>query len=240
MTPFTERIRQSFEDMKVAVGDRQPSDLSPGEVCLLGHSWDSIAALPKDTFNCVELDAVYAAVVRSYQHGDRSSWAPLLLEMLAPAILQKLDALFSDTAEADADDIEQQLVLEVLRWASRLRTPDDLRFVDGTILQRATERTSRWLRRARRRQPEPILAHPNYEDPYRRAELDELSDICGGEVSREDVVLVYRFDVWDEPLDRIAREHGASEAAVSMRIWRARQRLRRLLQPSPGAERPAA
>ena len=240
MTQFAERIRQSFEDMKRAVGDRQPSDLSPAETPLCGYSWDSIAELPKEPFSSVELDGVYAAVVRSYQSGPSSVWAPLLLEMLAPAILHKLGTLFSDLPDADADDIEQQIVVEVLRWASRLRTPEDLRFVDGTILQRATERTSRWLRRARRKQPEALVAHPELEYSYRRRELDELNDICGGDVSAEDVILVYRFDVWREPLERLAREHGASELAVFMRIWRARQRLRGRLQPSGVVSRPAA
>jgi hypothetical protein len=240
MTPFAERIRQSFEDMKRAVGDRQPSDLSPMEMPLRGHSWESIAELPKDTFNSVELDAVYAAVVRSYQRGQRSLWAPLLLEMLAPAILQKLDTLFSDVPEADAEDIEQQLVLEVLRWASRLRTPDDLRFVDGTILLRATERTARWLRRTRRRQPEALAAHPGLEYDYRRAELDELNDICGGSVRREDVVLLYRFDIWHEPVERLAREQGVPPATMLWRFWRTRQRLRTLLASQRPSRRSAA
>jgi hypothetical protein len=240
MTQFADRIRRSFEDLKVNAGSKLPSDFAVEEPALRGHSWDSIAELPRHSYNSVELDAVYAAVVRGYQRGPHAFWAPVLLEMLAPALVEKLDTLFSDIPEADADDIEQQLIFEVLRWASGLKTPDDLRFVDGTILRRAARRTSRWLRRNRRRHPDALDAHPELEYGYRRAELDELRDLGGGDVSREDLVLVYQFDVWHEPLPRLAREVGRSEQSVFMRIWRARQRLRRRLQSGGRAKRTAA
>lgn len=240
MTPFAQRIRQGFEEVKREVGNTSPEDHAPTEPALRGRSWDEIAKLGRNTFNSVELDDVYGAVVRSYQRGPRSIWGPLLLEMLAPAIMRRLAAIYADASEADAEDVEQQLVAEILRKALRLRQPQEFRFVDARTLLWSKERVLRWLHRARRQQCDPFESHLELVYLMHREDMAELEDLCGGRVDRQDVRLVYRFYVLREPLAPLAREHGVAEAAMFSRILRARQRLRRELGGPNGEMRTAA
>jgi hypothetical protein len=240
MTPFAERLHAGFQDLKASVGHEMPFDLAPNEIALSGRTWDAIAHLPRQSFNSVELDAVYASVVRSYQKGPRAVWAPLLLEMLAPALSERAGSLFSSVPDVSANDIEQQLVLEVLRWAGTLTAAADLRFVDGRIVRVASRRVSRWLKRMSRRHPEGLEQHPGIAYIDRADELSELNELCGPGISRADLVLIYRCDVWGEPLERLALEQGVSVNAMFCRVRRTRDRLRTRLGAGSNEEQAAA
>jgi hypothetical protein len=240
MTPFAQRIRQGFEEVKIRAGDTRPEDHAPTEAALYGRSWEEIAQIGRNTFNRVELDAVYGAVVRSYQRGPRSIWAPVLLEMLAPAIMRRLASISVEASEAQAEDVEQQLVAMILRKALRLREPQEFRFIDGRTVLWSKERVLRWLRRARQRQCDSFESHLELVYEMSREDTAELDDLCGGRIDRQDVRLVYRFYVWREPLATLAREHGIAETAMFSRIWRARQRLRQELGGTSGVIRAAA
>jgi hypothetical protein len=225
-TTFAERLRGSFEQMRSEVGSTLPGDLAPTEAAIATLTWDEIAHGHRHTFNSVEIDGRYAAVVRSFQRGSRQIWGPLLLEMLAPALAQRADAYFSMSSAVSHDDIEQQLVLEVLRDAARIDLSADRQFVDQRLVREPCLRVRRWLQQMHRRSEESLELHPDLGARERRDELAALEDLCGGGVRKDDVELIYRFHVRRDSLHQLASVFGLHEQAMLTRIRRARQRLR--------------
>jgi DNA-directed RNA polymerase specialized sigma24 family protein len=231
VTSLATRIRQSFEALTAGLADQTPSNLADGEPALAGRTWVGLADLPRHTFNSLELDAVYGAVVRCYQRGPREIWAPVLLEMLAPALCERATALFSTLGTVGRDDIEQQLVMEVLRSAEHMPTDDGLRFTDRRLVRDASRRVVRWLRRMNRRQHDSLEQNSQLVVADQPDELAQLAYLVGPGISETDVLLVYRADVRSEPLRQLAIECRVSEEAISSYIRRARHRLRKHLGP---------
>ena len=235
LLPFAERIRQSFEQLKLQMGEVRPSDLSPGEPAMIGLTWDQLARVARNTINSGERDGAYPAVIRSYQRGTGTVWAPLLLEILAPALSRRAEKLFSAVATINRDDIEQQITCEVLRLA-RSHVLDGGVGFDVDLAQRATRRVARWLRRAQRHTHADLEGCLDLVAPPPKDELRELERLCDGEIAKEDVILVYRFDVRRESISSLAAGHGITVRAAYLRIGRARRRLRQRLGPAGGSQ----
>jgi len=92
------------------------------------------------------------AIVNSYRQGPRELWAPVLLDLLAPALLARLQRLRAEPPVMDEEDIRQQLVLELLRAAAAMPLPTENRFLKTALIARANQGVSRWLAREARRQ----------------------------------------------------------------------------------------
>jgi hypothetical protein len=237
---FAERLRDSFEQMRSEVGSTLPGDLAPTEAAIANLTWDEIAHAHRHSFNGVDIDGRYAGVVRSFQRGSRQIWGPLLLEMLAPALAQRADAFFSMSSAVSQDDIEQQLVLEVLRDAARIDLRPDRQFVDQRLVREPCLRVRRWLRQMHRQSDESLELHPDLGARERRDDLAALEDLCGGGVRKDDVELIYRFHVRRDSLRQLASEFGLHEEAMLTRIRRARQRLRDQLRNERAPDRDEA
>jgi len=235
-TPLASQIRRSFEELKARRADTLPSDIAKDEPALIEQTWDTLADLSCDSINSAAnsapLDGVYAAVVRSYRRGPRDVWAPVLLQMLAASLCERAEKLFSTIGTVSQEDIEQQLVLEVLRLAGRMAVKDRISFADGALVTEASKQVSRWLRRMNRRQHDSVYRHLEVTGTDSRDELDELNALCTAELPLDDLILVYRADVRGESLRRLALEHGLSEEAMSSRVRRLRKRLRHRLRGS--------
>ena len=95
-------------------------------------------------------DEVLAAVIRSYRAGSGSTWAPLLLAMLAPALIGTAALVRTSTLEIDSEDVDQQAVFEVLRACAEMPLPDGCRYVQRRVLLLANKRLRRWAARERR------------------------------------------------------------------------------------------
>ncbi len=96
-------------------------------------------------------DRLLADLVVAYRAGPRQLWGPVILDLLAPALVQLLGELRPVPPLIDEDEIRQQLVLEVLRAAAKIPIRDsfDMKF---RLLSRACKPIVRWLAREGRRQ----------------------------------------------------------------------------------------
>lgn len=101
---------------------------------------------------CREERLALAAAVKAYRAGCRSSWAPVVLTMMAPAVEGRLRDLYPVPPAISSDDIRQQLLVEVLEAALCIPLPQDPLMFGPAILSRASQAVSRRLGRELRRQ----------------------------------------------------------------------------------------
>lgn len=90
-----------------------------------------------------------AAIVAAYRAGPRWRWAPVLLDLLAPALLARLQLLRAERPVLDEEDLRQQLVVEVLQAAATVPLPDDARSLKSRLILRASQGVRRRLERER-------------------------------------------------------------------------------------------
>jgi hypothetical protein len=92
------------------------------------------------------------AVVLAYRSGPREFWGPVLLDLLAPALLASLQRLRPHPPVIDAEDLRQQLVLELLRAAAGMPLPTNPSYLRRRLMARANQGVRRRLEREGRRQ----------------------------------------------------------------------------------------
>ena len=93
-----------------------------------------------------------AVVVAAYRCGPRELWAPVLLDLLAPAMISRLKRLRAEPPAVDEEDLRQQLVLEVLRAAATIPLPANPAWQKKQILSRANQAVRRCLQQEHRQQ----------------------------------------------------------------------------------------
>jgi len=91
-----------------------------------------------------ERDQALVAVVLSYRKGPRQLWAPVLLGLLGPALLERLQRLGEQPPVLNKEDIRQQLVVELLQLAETLPLRDG-RYLRRRLLLRTNQAIRRWL-----------------------------------------------------------------------------------------------
>lgn len=98
-------------------------------------------------------DELLAELMTAYRLGPRQLWGPVILDLLAPALVELVTALGVVPPLIDEDEIRQQLVLEVLYAASRMpiRGGFELKF---RLFSRVYKYMVRWLAKERIRQHE--------------------------------------------------------------------------------------
>lgn len=128
-------------------GYRQVADALPKEARALVSS-----ARDLKNATLTERNPSLAAIVAAYRRGPRWLWGPVLLDLLAPAILERLQRLRAQPPAMDEEEIRQQFVVEVLRAAAYIPLPKNPVWVKGQILSRANQAVRRWLAREGRRQ----------------------------------------------------------------------------------------
>ena len=107
-----------------------------------------------------QADRRLAELVRLYQQGERPTWAPVLLEAMAPALIPWLAMVNGEPPYVDREDVAQQLVVEVLEEALNLDLGADATHVAQRLLRGAAARVAeqlkeeaRWRRRLRQLPP---------------------------------------------------------------------------------------
>ena len=91
-----------------------------------------------------ERDQALVAVVLSYRAGPRRLWAPVLLGLLGPALLERLQRLGEQPPVVNEEDIRQQFVVELLHLAETLPLRDG-RYLRSRLLLRTNQAVRRWL-----------------------------------------------------------------------------------------------
>jgi hypothetical protein len=106
-----------------------------------------LRARARDTINKTpaERNQLLGKIVAAYQRGPRQLWAPVILDLLAPAILDNLQWLRSEPPVVDDEEVRQQLVMEVLRAAATIPIQVSGRRLKIRLLSQTTRAVVRWL-----------------------------------------------------------------------------------------------
>lgn len=94
-----------------------------------------------------ERDRLLEAVIADYRKGPREVWAAVLLDLLTPAILDRLSRYREELPSVDVEDIRQQFVVELLSAAATMPMPSGVPFVERRLVLRAGQGVRRWLRK---------------------------------------------------------------------------------------------
>ena len=94
-----------------------------------------------------ERDRLLERVVAEYRDGPREVWAAVLLDLLTPAILDRLSRYREELPGVDGEDIRQQFVVELLSVAATMPMPSAVPFVERRLVLRAGQGVRRWLRK---------------------------------------------------------------------------------------------
>lgn len=97
-----------------------------------------------------ERDRALADIVYEYRAGPRELWAPVILDLVAPAMLARLQHLVARPPYVEDEDLSQQLVVQLLHAAATMRVPCDGRHLRYEIVARACKAVSRRLAREHR------------------------------------------------------------------------------------------
>ena len=131
---ITSDLKQGFHEVVGA--------LTPDALALVARARD------RQNLSPAQRDRVLARIVAAYRGGDKPIWGPVLLDLLAPALLERLRLLSPEPPAFDEEDLRQQMVLELLHAADTV--PLRERYVKATLVSRAHKRMCRWLQRERR------------------------------------------------------------------------------------------
>ena len=93
-----------------------------------------------------EADRRLADLVRRYQESDRQTWAPALLEAMAPALIPWLARVNGEPPYLSREDVAQQLVVELLSKALELDLNRDSQHIARRLLRKAAHRVAEQLR----------------------------------------------------------------------------------------------
>jgi hypothetical protein len=127
-------------------------ELSGEALALIARARVSLSSPP------AKRDQALAAIVISYRAGPRRLWAPVLLDLLNPAMLDCLQRLGEEPPVFDREDLRQQLVVELLHLAATLPLGDG-RYLKRRLIRRANQAVRRRLAREAFRRRRQVALH---------------------------------------------------------------------------------
>ena len=95
-------------------------------------------------------DRALAEIVAAYRAGPRELWAPVILDLVAPSLLERLQHFEARPPVLDGEDLSQQLVAQLLHAAATMHVPCDGRHLRRELVGRARKAVSRCLAREHR------------------------------------------------------------------------------------------
>lgn len=229
---FSRQLRLGFDSIRVRSGSALKS-AAEDEPALAGLTLDDITKLSRDPRKpLADQDVLWAAVLRCYRRESASTWAAVLLEMLAPEMVDLAGWISAVTPAADPSDIQQQLVLEALHAAKRVRAVPGSRFVKLRLSREIRRKMRRRLWRRPRFSVASFEALTD-EDPGSLPMIDdesawELAEVRASNVRKRDLSLV-SLELRGDKLEDMARQMGCTPNALQCRVRRARARIQRQL-----------
>lgn len=119
-----------------------------GEPALSGLGWSEISSLMhRRTVPAARQDRLLSAAIRCYRRGPTQVWGPVLLSMVGPAMVALAARTRSASLNVEADDLDQQVVVEALRACAEMPLPVGSRFVLRRIVLLVNKRITRWVAR---------------------------------------------------------------------------------------------
>jgi hypothetical protein len=178
-------------------------------------------------------DAVWLAIVRCCRHRGARIWTPVLLQMLAPAIINEAYRLALAVLRIDPVEVQQQLLAEVLAAAASLPLDERSRGIQTQLVKTAARRVEDWIRRTTERQPLSLDQWRTRRVVTSAANAEEalwlVAELRASRLAAADLELVMRVGVLRQDHIEVARALGIRSSMVLPRLRRARRRLRWLL-----------
>ena len=165
----------------------------------------------------------WAGLLEAYRTGPKQKWSALLIERLGPWLTAARKQLHAVPPYLDREDIAQELVLEVLRIASRWRPVCEDRWIPRRLVERAARRVMKSL--LAERLDRTVELGEDLE-ASERAEPDLVVDTPLGKASVADLLAIYRANVLGEPIDILAAEASVSPKQMRRQLKSARARAR--------------
>jgi hypothetical protein len=168
----------------------------------------------------------WAELLEAYRTGPRQKWSALLIERLGPWLTAARQQLYAVPPYLEQEDVAQELVLEVLRIASRWRPVCEDRWIPRRLVERAARKVVKSLLAERLG---TVELGPDLE-AAERAEPELVIETPIGEASVADLRVIYRANVLGEPIEVLADEAGVTPKQMRRRLKSARARARTISQ----------
>ena len=133
---FATNTRLAFTRAKAALG--------PSELDLVARARASVNTESSDR------DRLLDSIVMAYRFGDRPVWGAILLDLLTPAIVERLKHFRPEPPVIEADDLQAEFIVQLLEAAASMPLPPQPRFVERRLILRAAQGVRRRLGRERR------------------------------------------------------------------------------------------
>jgi DNA-directed RNA polymerase specialized sigma24 family protein len=164
----------------------------------------------------------WSELLSAYRRAPSEHRSAVLIGRLGPWLTNARKTLSAVPPFADAEDVAQQLILEVLWLAARWQPGSEDQWIPRKLVEAATRRVRRSLRRER--------GHPTVELEVGvaadAAEPELLLETPIGKASVADLQLVYRYAVLGDSLHTMAHEAGITPRQMRRRIQKAKERAR--------------
>ncbi len=231
---FAVQLREGLDGVRAELEASEFDDASIAEPAL---AWLTLNDLIEFGFwtntRQHEQDDVWLAVVRCWRQRNPRLWGPVLLQMLAPALINETYRMALAEPRIDPVDVQQHLVAEVLTAAGSLPQEDGPHRVRAQLIWTAASRVTDWIRQTTDRQPLSLEQWRNRRLAMKAVNAEEarwrVAELRASRLAATDLELVMRVAVLGQDRNDVARELGVSPATVRKRYSRARRRLRGLL-----------
>ena len=165
----------------------------------------------------------WAGLLEAYRTGSRQNWSAVLIERLGPWLTAARKQLHVVPPYLDREDIAQELILEVLRIASRWRPVCEDHWIPRRLVERAARKVLKSLLAERLDQAVELGEDVQGAEG---AEPDLVIDTPLGNASVDDLLVIYRANVLGEPVGVLAAEAGVTPKQMLRRLKSARARAR--------------
>lgn len=165
----------------------------------------------------------WTELLDAFRAGDRRRWSAQLLERLGPWLTAARRQLHAVPPYLDEEDVAQELLMEVLRIASRWRPVCEDTWVPRRLVERAARNILKHLLAERL---DKVVELGDDLEASEVAEPNLVLDTPIGKASVADLRLIYRAIVVGEPLDDLAAEAGITTMRLRRRLKSAKERAR--------------
>lgn len=170
-----------------------------------------------------EEPTTWSELLAAYRREPKGYWAGLLVQRLGPWLTAARRQLHPVGPYFDAEDVSQQLLLEVLRIARRWHPTCEDNWIPRRLVERAGRRVLKSLLRERLDQSVELDSDLPGGG---RAEPDLVLDTPIGKASVADLRVIYRARVLGEPIEQMAERYGLTPGRMLRRVKSALERAR--------------